>query len=85
VEVLRAVMHDALARVDVRVASGGDAVEAVVARCVGASLGVREVAPKGRSLENVFHDLTMRPPGTPAEPAAKEPAAPTQPPEEDAA
>ncbi len=60
VEVLRAVMTDALAHVDVRVPTDGDVIEAVVARCVGAHLGVREVTPKGRSLENVFHELTTR-------------------------
>ena len=31
-----------------------------MARCVAASLGVREVTPHGRSLENVFHELTTR-------------------------
>ncbi len=60
VTVVRAIMADAVVRVEVKVSSEADAVEALVARCVGASLGVREVTPHGRSLENVFHELTTR-------------------------
>ncbi len=76
VSVVRAAMTDSHARVDVRVPAEGDAVEALVASGVGAGLGVREVSPKGRSLENVFHELTTRADGAPAEaPAPKEDAA----------
>jgi len=37
-----------------------DAVEAVVARAVTRGLGVRQVSPAARSLEDVFHALTTR-------------------------
>jgi ABC-2 type transport system ATP-binding protein len=73
VTVVRAIMADAVVRIELKVSSEADAVEALVARCVSASLGVREVTPHGRSLENVFHELTTRAAEQP--PAQKESAA----------
>jgi ABC-2 type transport system ATP-binding protein len=42
----------------VRAEEQGDAVEALVAKCVQAGLGVRAVSPQAGSLERVFHALT---------------------------
>lgn len=44
-----------------------DTVEAAVARAVHAGLGVRQVSPSARTLEDVFHALTTRDAAAPAE------------------
>jgi len=58
--VAEATYADGLARFELTVPAEGDAVERAVAACVRAGLGVREVAPKAHSLEDVFHALTKR-------------------------
>jgi ABC-2 type transport system ATP-binding protein len=44
--------------IDIDVGSEDDAIEAVVAALVRAELGVRQVSPRGASLEQVFSELT---------------------------
>jgi ABC-2 type transport system ATP-binding protein len=51
---------DGIGRFELAVPVEGDAVEAAVAACVEARLGVREVTPRAHSLEDVFHALTKR-------------------------
>jgi len=54
--------------IDVDVGSEDDAIEAVVAALVRADLGVREVTPRGASLEQVFSELTAATPQAEASP-----------------
>jgi ABC-2 type transport system ATP-binding protein len=51
----------------VKGADAGRATEAVVGALVAAGVGVREVAPRMASLEQVFSELTTAPTGDPAE------------------
>ncbi len=71
ITVVRASFEAGLVRADVRAAEG-TSVEDLVARCVAAGMGVREVSPKGRSLEHVFHDLTTVEPAAAEKPAGAE-------------
>jgi ABC-2 type transport system ATP-binding protein len=56
--VTHATFNDDTVRADVT--ASNEVVEAVVACCVREGLGVREVSPRGSSLEHVFHALTTQ-------------------------
>jgi ABC-2 type transport system ATP-binding protein len=53
-------VHEGLVRIEVRIeAKRPEVIESLVARCVDAGLGVREVCTRRRSIEEVFHALTQ--------------------------